>query len=196
MPVYLTAAIIGVGLVLVTFLLGGDSDSEMETELDGELEGDGHDGGGFDILGWLPITSLRFWTFFLAGFGLVGIATQFGKLATALAVPISVGAGYVAGIAVSALYRKLHATQTDSSVTPADYVGSDAKVILPVGSGRTGKIRLSVKGMVIELLAESEGESDFVAGDTVTIYQVNAEGHALVTGKTDLGPGPEDKLLN
>jgi hypothetical protein len=77
---YLFGLIVGGVLLGSSLLLGGHGEAEVDAELDAEVGGDAevhvddHGSGievGADLVLW-RFRSLRFWTFFLAFFGLSG----------------------------------------------------------------------------------------------------------------------------
>ena len=92
--VYLIALIVGGVLLALTLVLGGAVDHHAGGDLDHHA-GDGGHGGSFDaVFGWLPVTSLRFWTFFAAFFGAVGTVLSAWSLAgPAPAAVLAVAAG-------------------------------------------------------------------------------------------------------
>jgi membrane protein implicated in regulation of membrane protease activity len=181
--VYWVALVIGGGLLALFLLHDGDGEP-----------GAGH-AAEFDALGlWWPVSSLRFWIFFLAFFGLTGVAQ--GVVATA--VPAAVRAvlavvmGYLVAVAAGAVLRRLGSRELDSSLAQDDCVGERATVILPIERGRTGKIRLLVKGRLVDLRAESEEQHPFAVGASAMVYAVRADGVALVTAaSSDLPAGEE-----
>lgn len=179
-----------------------DMDADVDVDLDHDLELD-HDvdqalvvhgadhalahadgvGAVDAVMAWLPFTSMRFWTFFLAFFGLTGSALV---LANAIASQVTIGViaglvGYGSGLGVTATVRKLKSQKVDSSVSERDYIGSTATVLLGVAKGKTGKIRLQLKGRTIDVLAETEEDQLFAPKQPVMIYAVTPDGKAMVT---------------
>ncbi|HTM21698.1 MAG TPA: hypothetical protein VL172_14350 [Kofleriaceae bacterium] len=142
-----------------------------------------HEGAADAALSILPVTSLRFWTFFMAFFGLTGLTLTAAALGAGVVINalLSTGVGYLSGMSVVTLGRRLQRASTDSSVGAADYVGATATVSLPVAKGRTGKIRLDIKGRIVELIADTEDEPGYQAKQLVMIYQMTADGRALIT---------------
>lgn len=178
MAIYLGSMLIG-GVLVALSVLGGDHGHN-------DLDGDAADGGAGDhgsgaadaVLGWLPLASFRFWTFFAAFFGLTGTALTMLGTASPVVVGAAVAVGYASGLMLTRALRRLQAT-TDSSLGEADLVGAGAVVLLPVGGGRTGKVRLHIKGRTVDLLAESE-EAEMAAGERVLVIGAPAGGHVVV----------------
>jgi membrane protein implicated in regulation of membrane protease activity len=181
---YLISAIVGGVLVTLSIVAGADGHDA------GGHGGDIGDDGGAEaaqgglldgLSSWLPIASLRFWTFFVAFFGLTGTAMT--VLATAGPLPVAVAAtavGYASGILLTRTMSRLQRTSSNSSLAEADLVGATAQVLLPIGAGRTGKVRLHVKDRSVDLLAETEEEPEIAAGEQVLVIATPVEGHVVV----------------
>ncbi len=162
---------------------GGHSHEAMVVAADQEMTVH-HDGGVADAaLALLPVTSVRFWTFFLAFFGLTGMTLTLATLGPGVVVNalISAGVGYASGLSVVSVGRKLQKQSYDSSIGYGDYLGNTAVVTLPVARGRTGKVRLDLKGRTVELMADTEDDRTYDAHQRVLIYQMTPDGRALVT---------------
>lgn len=196
LEMYLIALVVGGGLLLLSLLTGGegDADADLDTDLaadaelglDGELAAEGElaaDAGGFDLGAWLPIASLRFWTFFTAFFGATGVALTLNEptlsvIATAL---IASGMGYVCGTGAVVAFRYMRSSQTSSEVSVGDYMGESAIVRVSVARGKVGKVRLEVKGRRVELLAKTDEPEPFAVREQAMIYAVDPQGFALLT---------------
>ncbi|WP_428262185.1 hypothetical protein [Haliangium sp.] len=215
LTIYLIALAIGGTLLVATLLLGGDHDADADVDVDvgadvdmdvdvggadmdmdvdavevaGDVDGDvevGH-GVGADLATWLPVVSLRFWTFFSAFFGLTGAALTVaeagaGKVTTAV---VSALVGYVCGMGVMMAFRKMRGAQTSSAISREDYIGAGATVLVTVAKGQMGKIRLTLKGRTIDVLARTEDERPLAAKEQAMVYAVTDEGHALITRAGD-----------
>lgn len=195
LTLYLIALALGGTLLLASLFLGGEHDAgapgEVSPDMDADLSAgdadmDAGEGGelGADVaLAWLPVASMRFWTFFLAFFGLTGtILTLGGVVASAVITGvIAGGVGYACGMGVVQVIRRMRATQTDSTAGADDYIGETALVMVSVARGKTGKVRLEVKGRTVDLLAETEDERPFAARERALVYAMNDDGHAVIT---------------
>ncbi len=193
LTIYLVALAVGGTLLIASLLMGGDHDAEVDTDVDAadvdaaEVDAEQAE-AGFDVYGWFPVGSLRFWVFFLAFGGLAGLLfTVTGTLASELLTAmVAIAIGYLAGVGVVLALRRAGRSQSDSAISADDFVGATAKVVIAVGPGKTGKVRLDVRGRVIELFADTDEETLFCVKDSVLVYGTNDRGHALITNTDKL----------
>jgi membrane protein implicated in regulation of membrane protease activity len=188
LSLYLIALLVGGFLLALSMFGGHDADADVGADADVDADADidgGHD--GFDAaLAWLPVASLRFWTFFAAFFGLTGLVLDLGKLTGPwLGLGLAASVGYLCGASMTAIVRRLRRERVDSSLSADDCVGETARVVLPVSSGRAGKIRLEIKGRTIELVAETDEESELAVGQSCMVYEIK-DGHAVVARAAEL----------
>ncbi len=166
---------------------GADVDHEVSHEVDHQVDHDASAGGhaAFDaVTSWLPFASVRFWTFFLAFFGLTGTTLVVGDLShnQTLIAGLSIAVGYLSGMSIVTTLRRLRAQRADSNLDREDYIGATGTVMLPVRKDHTGKIRLELKGRIVELIANTEEEQDsFEIKDRVMVYGITEDGRAIVT---------------
>ena len=202
LSLYLIALLVG-GFLLAMSMLGAekhgfdadmdvdaDIDMDADADVDADADGDGdfHGSGGFDaVLAWLPFASLRFWTFFAAFFGLTGVTMTIGKFVSSyVGLGLAIGVGYVTGMGMTRVIKKLSTERVDSSLGSNDVVGSTASVVLPISKEDGGKIRLELKGRVIELLAETEDDVTLDRGQTCIVYGMKDDGAAVVARAGEL----------
>ena len=213
LTVYLVCLLIGGTLVAGSALFGGHGHDGDHGELDhsDHFESGHHDGlehdelapasGSFssavvhaetahvgmqDIGGdhlWLPFLSMRFWTFFLAFFGLTGVVLTGLALWTSQAaiLPASVVMGLISGYGVAAVMNHLRRTTTDSSIQEQDYLGASARVLLPIAQGQPGKVRLQIRDQTVDLIAETEDPTPLALRQEVLVYAIE-NGILKVTG--------------
>ena len=165
------ALVLGGGLLVASALMGGGKDADLDVDVggpdvdvdldadaDADLDHDGHVGVG-DAL-WLPILSIRFWTFSLAFFGLTGLVLEGMRMVGLVGAPwgvvlgLAVVTGAVSGWVVSRIVQQLKQERVSSEVVPEhDYAGKAAEVLLDVAPGDPGLVRLDVKGVSIDVSA-------------------------------------------
>lgn len=200
----MVAAIIGGGLVLFS-ALGGLAHGGLEA--DGGIDAD-HDVGGADAETsgtelapaadhgagaagapaaefWIPFTSLRFWTYLCAVFGVTGLAlTLFAKTGEPFTMVVSIVTGLLMGLAASGIVHWIAKNESQSAISEQDFLGAEAKVLVPVRGRLPGKVRLQVKGSTVDLVAVAENEREMEAGEEVLV--VGFEGNnARVARKED-----------
>jgi membrane protein implicated in regulation of membrane protease activity len=179
---YLFGLIVGGVLLGSSLLLGGHgdadgpdgADADAEAGLDKEFSKDlAVDGAGADFLLW-RFKSVRFWTFFLAFFGLTGVLLEGLGLTSAAWVTLlsSFGMGSVAGFGATEAIRRLTADTSGKAADSNDYVGKSVRVIVPVKPGGTGKVRLQLKGSTVDVLAEGI-EGEFASQDEAIIVEMS-----------------------
>lgn len=159
---YIFGLVVG-GVVLgASLAFGGGDDGGADDAADGADELGEASLGGVDVfLG--SFRSLRFWTFFLAFFGLAGVVLEgFGLVGSRyVTLALALGVGSFAGFGATEVMRRLAADDSGQVATSRDYIGKSARVVVPVRAGGVGKVRIQLKGTTIDLLAEAiDGEFD------------------------------------
>jgi hypothetical protein len=199
---YLASAAFGLVLVGASALLGGgdhdaDHDADHDLEADHDVEHDlehdaDHEHGGLHDAGmalahvhavpgpWLPFTSLRFWSFFAAAFGVTGSALVAGGVMEPFAGLVSAPTGLAVGWGAALLLRQLRTDTVSGEVTLDRFAGEEARVVLAVRPGGTGKIRLSTRTGVLDLPARTLDAHEIGVGSPVLVAAVR-DGVADVT---------------
>lgn len=183
--VYLFSFALGGILLLASILLGdkdtGQADADASADADAGAEGSGQglDHGVLDSHGSLAglftaFLSMRFWMFFLAFFGLTGLVLDGLDLVTsALALALALAMGLLTGQATVAVFRHLATSETSTAAGAHDYVGKSGRVLVSFGPGELGKLRLTLKGTTVDVLATSDEEQRFAIGDSALVIQMN-----------------------
>lgn len=202
------------GIYIATFVLGGillgaslflghhdgdagaDADADADVHADADADGDADtDADGPHEAGevahaelsdfWIPFISVRFWIFFLCFFGLTGVvltllalAGRWGTLAAA------VGVGFVSGFAAAFVIQKLKKAEVGSTVGLEDYKGKEGLVLLPIGPGDKGKIRMVIKDQTVDMVARTEEALSIERGRRVLVIEV-------VNNEAVVVPAPE-----
>lgn len=168
--VYLAAAIVGVVLLVASFLgAGHDHDA-------------GHDAAGDHPSPALALLSVRVWTYLLAFGGVTGLLLRY---VAPVPEPWRAVASFVVGASAAALARSVigRASRLSPSgtVKRADLVGRTAGVVVPFASGATGKVRVRVAGSEVDLLATTDDGEPLGREEEVLILELRDDGAALVT---------------
>ncbi len=168
----------------------GDLDAHADLDADADLDGDAdvHAGPGaehalvhadgaaakLDLGGIAIFLSLRFWTFALMSFGLLGCFLHYLKLASPLATGISSTLlGISSGLLAAYTFRALARSNLNSGASSNELVGQVGKVLLPPNTHGRAKIRLRVKGQMIDYVATSDEQLE--PGASVLVEEVRGE---------------------
>ena len=137
------------------------------------------------------VKSLKFWTFGSCFFGLTGLLlSRFQPPLFPLGVAvIATGLGILCGTAMSGILLFLRQRQADSLVRSADLAGLTGTVEVPFDSTSKGKVRLKLKGSMVDFIAITNDSQGFAQGDKVWV--VGTEQNRLwVVSMDTLDPSP------
>jgi membrane protein implicated in regulation of membrane protease activity len=86
---------------------------------------------------------------------------------------IAIAVGMLIGIVIVGLiYLQRRNQVVNSLIESEDLVGCAGVVILPIDGQTVGKVRLSIKGVVLELGAQTDSAENFQVGDLVCVVGV------------------------
>ena len=170
---YLIAVVIGGGSLLIQILSGGDHDTHHD------FGHDHPDGPG--------LLSTRALVYALFTFGFVGLLLHVPGLAEPrTALVIAIVSGLASGVVVGQLFKTLGDTAASGAAALDEARGRSGRVLVAVGRGRRGKVRVGLKGHTVDLMATTDAE--YIAeGATVAIVDVK-DGVAHVAA-ADAGKG-------
>ena len=172
------AIIIGSSIILGHDDADGDVDHDLDH--DASLDKDLSIHTEMDALGWMPLLSMRFWTFSLGCFGLSGtLLTMLGTGSLTTSVT-SVVLGLILGYATAYLFQRLKNNSVTISTNGRNFVEQEAKVLLPIRVGKQGKIRVFFDNELTDLIACTQDNIDIEQGSTVLIVSID-NGVANVT---------------
>ena len=180
--VYLASLVVGLGVLLVQVAFGGRDAEHGLDHMAGPVDGaigdssadhgllkGGHPGDDGPLA---LVISFRFWIFALLGFGLSGSLLHFLNLAGAGAVAIlASAAGLGSGAFAALVVRAVTRSSASSSVNLSEAVGREARVLVACEKGRTGQVRIALRGQSVDLLATTD-EEDIARGEPVLIEDV------------------------
>lgn len=174
---------------------GGDVDAAGDFDSVGDIDGDGaldmaHDVDGSDadadadgdaaahadgssLFGVVTlVASLRFWSFGLLAFGLLGtLMTLTGAAGAPVTLASSIVLGAISGFVAAWSVRRLMVQTSTSHATSQDVVGRLGRVIVPADAGAAAKVRIEVKGERIDRIARSQKQ--LRVGDTVVVEEID-----------------------
>ncbi len=172
---YLAALGFGGTLLGVSAVFGGDQHAAPGHE--------GHELG--DALGWLPLTSLRFWTFFLGFGGGIGALLTYAAVGSpALIAALAAGSGWAIGVGAVTAIRALRAGSVSSQLGVGDLPGSTGVVTVAIDPGDVGKVRFLAKGQQVDVLAISDDAAALPTGTPVVVVEQRGE-HLVVAREPD-----------
>ncbi len=148
------------GVVAIQVFAGHDTDAGGH-----EVHGADHDGeAGLGTF----FGSLRFWSFLLLAFGLVGtLLTVFQLAGPWVTLGLALASGAASGVFAVSVLRRLLTRSATSNVKSNDVVGKVGRVVVALAAKRPGKVRVEIRGSVIDYNARAdepleEGESIIV----------------------------------
>jgi membrane protein implicated in regulation of membrane protease activity len=163
LAIYLAAVVLELGVVLLQFVTPGSDAGGESHGFEAEPEHPEADWGPVAIF-----LSLRFWSFALLAFGVIGTAFRLLGLAShAVTLAIAVPVGLVSGAFAAYSLRFLARDTVTSGGDASDVVGKVARVLLPIEPGKRGKIRVDARGRLLDFVAESDGETLEVGASVV-----------------------------
>ena len=159
LALYLGALVVAVGVVGVQAFAGHDADAS------------GHDvshAGDHEAPPWALLLSLRFWSFAMLAFGLSGaLLTLFGLAGAGVTAAIAIALGAISGAFASVVIRRMTHKGPSSQVLQSEVVGRVGRVLVPSDAGTLGKVRVEVRGQIVDYVAASREPLE--ADDVVVI---------------------------
>jgi hypothetical protein len=213
LTLYLAALVFGLGLFIVQLFASGAADADGEAmlpeamlpEADADLAlGGGAAGGGgvhgqlepSDLVaqghgrpGWASIfLSLRFYLFAAIAFGAVGApVAAFDLSSPGLTLGVALLTGFVVGALASLGFRLLGRETLSSGATAEELLGHVGLVLIACEKGRRGKVRLTVRGQTLDVLATTD-EARIEPGMGVIVQEVHAERVHVCAAPSELLP--------
>lgn len=204
LTLYWSCFLIG-GVFVVLAVVSGIDGIEFELELDSDVElFDQKDQPSSSLISprrkrrKLPflglLRNLKFWTFGSCFFGLTGVllsGLQTG-LPTLVITLMAMGMGLICGTAISGALLYLRRQQADSLISHDDLVGLAGTVEIPFDAQTRGKVRLKVKGSILEVVAFTDGGNSFQPGEQVVV--VGTQENRVWVVSSDAFNQPPDAL--
>ncbi len=181
LTLYIVTAIIGGALILISALSGGhDTDHDFDAGHDVDVGGHdvdaGHGDHDADVVSgaWLPFFSLRFWTYFAAAFGIIGLLLTILNAADAtMTALLAIGGGFITGMLVAWIMRWLKSASTTDGASIHDLLGKQAKMLVGARPESMGKVRIEAKGEIIDMIAVADDGGAIEAGEEVLVVGVD-----------------------
>ena len=118
------------------------------------------------------ILSLRFWTFALMAFGMLGSFLYFFDLAPMWwTFGSSIALGLFSGWLASWTFLKLSRSTPNSGAQAFELVGQVGKVMLPLNEEGRAKVRLRVRGQIVDYVATTD-DAQLDPGSSVLVEEI------------------------
>jgi membrane protein implicated in regulation of membrane protease activity len=164
--VYVAALLIALGLLVLQIVMGGKDVGDHAAHGGKDL-GDA-EGGVVGIF-----LSTRFWIFAALGFGLSGSLLHAFSLAGPIGTAALAGlSGVVAGLFAVLAFRAVARASTGTVSAASSAVGKSGKVLVALGRGKRGQVRVEIGGTSVDLLATTDAEA-IARGDYVLVEDVS-----------------------
>ncbi len=109
------------------------------------------------------------------GFGAVGApVTGFGLSSPAWTLAVALATGLSVGVLASLAFRVIGRDTLSSGGGAAELVGQVGRVLLACEQGRQGKVRLNVRGQIVDYIATTD-DARLGPGAVVIVQEVHAE---------------------
>lgn len=140
------------------------------------------------------LTSLRFWTVSSCFFGLTGLLLSwlYPSLGDGFILAIALTMGLLIGSAIASTLMALHYRQINSLVRSSDLAGLMGQVEIPFDANSKGKVRVNVRGSLVDFVARTDETTQFEVGDRVLIVGTDGpECNRLWVVSTELPSEPD-----
>jgi hypothetical protein len=159
------------------------------TDIDFDLDADGDASLGETAVSrqrsFNPFVSFKFYTFFLAFFGLTGFLFEWANLwSSSIGIfVLATGMGAFSGLSIAYL---MHWGQSGPSggIKMRDYLGAHAEVKVGISKDQFGKVKLTIDGKTIEMLAASADGNNYEIGDECFVIGIEDNTLQVISAKT------------
>jgi membrane protein implicated in regulation of membrane protease activity len=209
LTIYLAALIFGLGMFVVQLFASSDAQGPGHASLHGGADlqlghGDGselghglehhgleHHGehGAGEHAGWADLfLSLRFYMFAAIGFGAVGApVTLFGSSGSVLTLVVALATGIGIGCLAALGFRVLGRETLSSNARAEELIGQVGRVLLACEKGKNGKVRLTVRGQIVDVVATTD-EPRLAPGSGIIVQEVYAQRVHVCAAPSELLP--------
>jgi len=133
----------------------------------------------------LPLlTSFKFWTFGSCFFGLTGLVLFWMGVHPLVVAIAAILIGILCGISIAWALRSLRRRQVNSLVKTTDLSGLEGIVEIPLSADSRGKVRLNVKGSMVDFIAYTNEQKVLKEGDRVFVIGTESDRLWVVAADT------------
>lgn len=137
------------------------------------------------IWAYIPITSIRFWSYAALAFGLVGVALEYAAIPGWIGFSAAAGTGVSIGWMAAQVFRRVLRDQVTGETDVSAFAGREGVVVIAVRPGGRGKVAVEGPGGRVELPATTRDTRALDRGVRVLITQVSANTAEI----TSIDPG-------
>lgn len=186
LTVYLAALIFGFGVLAVQLLFSSDAGHEVTDGAAGHELVEAQAGAHAE---WASIfTSLRFYMFAAIAFGMVGAPMSWLRPeAPGLTLLVALGTAALVGLGAALGFRSLGRQPLSSGVAAPELVGQLGRVLIACERARRGKVRLKVRGQIIDFIATTD-DARLEPGTAVIVQEVHGERLLVCAAPIELLP--------
>jgi membrane protein implicated in regulation of membrane protease activity len=172
---YAAAFLLGAGTLLIQLVSGDDGH-------DGGLD---HDAGGHHPLEGPGLMSVRSLSYGVFAFGFVGgVLHVFGLTSPTTALAVALGAAAAVTLLVGVTFRQLGDPSVSGQAGFHEARGALGRVIVACARERAGKVRVTLKGQTVDMLASTD-EEEIPVGAQVVVAEVRDMVAHVRTHKSD-----------
>jgi membrane protein implicated in regulation of membrane protease activity len=188
--VYVVCLIVGGGLIFISTVFGGDTDTDFDADVDVDFDvdadfdvdldaatdvGAAHAHAATSSVSLATWFSISFVVYFLGAFGVVGTTLSYAsELGPAVVLAAALAGGIIIGQTAHQVLRYLKRSSGDSAVNTADYVNKDARVTMAIEPPKKGEVAIRLRGRERFVPATTRRPDDrFSVGDRVVVVAVS-----------------------
>lgn len=174
---------IGVTYLVISTMLGGVVDLEIDADLDFDLDGlDGADANATEARG-LGCTTI---SAFLAGFGSIGLLGSLSGWSLLVSIIAGVLSGVIIGRAVMMVLRYVIRQQSSDLLTTDSLIGSFVRITVDIPAGHIGEGLVESDSLIKYPVKAVSDEVELKKGDYVEVMDIQ-QGRLYVKKKRHEG---------
>ncbi len=180
MVVFLILAFVGVVVLLMSAVFGGDHDLSAEHEFHFEHGYEAAAGADHEMGSGPSPFSLRIISLFVTAFGAVGAIARYNGASYVLSSISGLGGGFVIGGIGFQIMKLFYKQQATSTVCTDDLINSTGQVKIAIPKAGVGQICVEVKSQLRYFPARSNDGNEIEEGATVKIASCPGGGAFIV----------------
>ncbi len=167
--IYWVIAIPSTALFLVFLVMSLVSGAGADMDVEGDIDGDGHDGGiGFQFI------SLKSLLGFFTVFSWAGLAALESGQSNTSSILIAAGSGLAMMFIIAGVFYLMSKVTDDGTLVMSNAINHMGEVYLTIPPRRTGfgKVQIRIQGRLHELEAVTDDDESIATGRLATVIAV------------------------